>query len=254
MWRRLHSALGLFALVVVLALAVSGAILSVYPIKDGIAAAPVGTGQSVADIAGPLANALPDIESIEVSPSGQISVQYSDADGLPLSGIVDPSSGAIIASSPEPGWFYAGLKDFHRGFLMGDNGRILAGVGALVMAALSLSGLALLVARMGGWRRIFDAPKGSFAARLHTILTRVALLPLLLSSSQRSTCSPSSSNGSWSRMRPRSPTRNRPKDCPPSRPVPWPGLPPYRYRTCTACSSPIPAMATTSLPCVPMPD
>jgi len=182
MWRRLHSALGLFALVVVLALAVSGAILSVYPIKDGIAAAPVATGQSVADIAGPLANALPDIESIEVSPSGQISVQYSDADGLPLSGIVDPSSGAIIASSPEPGWFYAGLKDFHRGFLMGDNGRILAGVGALVMAALSLSGLALLVARMGGWRRIFDAPKGSFAARLHTILTRVALLPLLLSS------------------------------------------------------------------------
>lgn len=182
MWRRLHSVLGLFALVVVLALAVSGTILSVYPVTDDFAASPIDANRTVADIAGPLAAALPGIESLTVSPAGQITVNYSNADGLPLSGIVDPATGTLTGPSPEPGGFYATVKDFHRAFLLGDNGRIVAGLGAAVMAALSLSGLALLVSRMGGWRRLFDPPKGSFPARLHTVLTRVALLPFLLSS------------------------------------------------------------------------
>jgi len=182
MWRRVHSVLSLVFLVIVLALAVSGTILSVYPVVRAADAASIDSSTTVADIAGPLAANLQGIESIVRSPSGQITVNYSTADWTPVTDIVDPSTGAVIGPVPEPQGFYAALKDFHRAFLLGDNGRIAAGIGAAVMAMLSLSGLTILVSRMGGWRRIFDTPKGSRAGRLHTVLTRLALLPFLLSS------------------------------------------------------------------------
>ena len=64
---------------------------------------------------------------------------------------------------------------------MGENGRLVAGLGALLMAIVSISGALLLVARMGGLRRIWDRPKGPADGRLHTVLTRIALLPFLVS-------------------------------------------------------------------------
>jgi sulfite reductase (NADPH) flavoprotein alpha-component len=182
MWRRLHSALGLISVVLVLALSVSGAILAIFPVLNSLQASPIGAAATVADIAGPLADTLSGIVSIKVSPSGQIVVDYSDTDGLPLSGVVDPTSGAVTQALPKANNIYATLKDFHRSFLMGDNGRIAAGVGASAIALMSLSGLILLVSRMGGWRRLFDRPKGRPAARIHTALTRVALLPIMVSS------------------------------------------------------------------------
>jgi sulfite reductase (NADPH) flavoprotein alpha-component len=182
MWRRVHSAFGLAALVVILSLAISGAILSVYPVAGSLSSLPVGHDRTVGDIAGPLAAAEPGMQSIEVRPSGQIIANYSDASGAPQSGIVDPATGKISGPLDTGSAFYGWLKDFHRAFLLGDKGRVAAGVGAAALAVLSLSGLALLVSRMGGWARLFDRPKGRFAARLHTVLTRLALLPFLLSS------------------------------------------------------------------------
>jgi sulfite reductase (NADPH) flavoprotein alpha-component len=182
MWRRLHSSLGLFGLILVLALSISGAILSVFPIRDGWAALPADATMTVADLAGRLATQGVEIDGVKVAPSRAIIVDYTDASGIPQQGLADPSTGKIIGPAPTGGPIFEAVKTFHRSFMLGDKGRILSGIGAGLMALLSISGLWLMTSRMGGFRRLFDRPKGTLLARLHTVLTRATLLPFLLSS------------------------------------------------------------------------
>jgi len=181
-WRRIHSALALIALVFITALALSGAILAVFPVTNSFGVAPVAAGVSVADLAGELSAALPQIDRIDVQASGRIVAQYTDTNDIPQSGIVDPASGKTLQNDTGNGGFYVWLKDFHRSFLLGDGGRITAGIGAAALALISASGLVLLASRMGGWGKVFSQPKGTFSARLHTVLTRLTLLPFVLSS------------------------------------------------------------------------
>ena len=181
MWRRLHSGLGLFGLILVLALSVSGAILSVFPIRDGWAALPTDATMTVADLAGRLTTQGVEIDGIKMAPSGAVIVDYTDGSGIPQQGLADPATGKIIGPAPTGGPIYEAVKTFHRSFLLGDKGRILSGVGAGLMALLSISGLWLMASRMGGFRRLFDRPKGTLVARLHTVLTRATLLPFILS-------------------------------------------------------------------------
>lgn len=182
MWRSVHSALGLIGLVLVIAMSLSGAVLAVYPLADRVEASQPDAGLSVADVAGKLAPQGLEIGSLVRTPSGLLLLNYYDADGLPQQGQVDAVTGQISPAASAKGPVYAWLKEFHRAFFLGDNGRILAGVSAGLMALLSFSGLALLISRMGGVRRVFDRPKGRLSARLHIVLSRFVLLPFLLSS------------------------------------------------------------------------
>ena len=182
MWRRIHSWLGLAALVLVTALALSGSILAVYPVADAVApGVTLNSALTVAGLAGKVAGELPDVQMIHRLPSGKIEVDYTDASGKPAKASVDPSSGAVVGPVTGRGWLYDAVKTFHRSLFLGENGRIVAGVGAGLMALLSLFGAALLVSRMGGIRRVFDRVKGRAAGRLHASLSRLALLPFLLS-------------------------------------------------------------------------
>ena len=183
MWRRIHSLLGLVGLVLVLALSLSGAALSVFPVAEGLAATsqPL-SGLTVAGLVGRVLPSTPGLKSLTRTASGQIVAGYSDADGSPHQGFVDVATGRITGDVPQNGPVYEVLKDLHRSFLLGESGRMVAGGGAALMAILSISGVLLLVARMGGVARLLDRPKGSFAGRLHTILTRMALVPFVLSS------------------------------------------------------------------------
>ena len=182
MWRRIHSWLGLAALVLVTALALSGAVLAVYPVKDALAPGVTVTSDlTVAALAGKVAGALPDVLMIHRLPSGKIEVDYTDASGQPAKASVDAATGIIAGPVAGRGGFYDALKTFHRSLFLGENGRIVAGIGAALMAVVSLFGAALLISRMGGIRRVFDRTKGQAAGRLHASLSRIALLPFLLS-------------------------------------------------------------------------
>ena len=65
MWRRIHSLLGLVALVLVTALALSGAVLAFYPVKDALApGVAVSSDLTVAALAGKVAAELPDVQVI----------------------------------------------------------------------------------------------------------------------------------------------------------------------------------------------
>lgn len=175
MLRRLHSIPGLVAALLVCVMAITGAVLSVQPLLQQVATAPADASHSVAELAARVVEALPEAESLSRSASGAITAQLGSQ-----SVRIDPATGASLGPvdvSP----FFAWVTELHRSLLLGETGRMLAGLGAAAMAVLALSGVALLINRQGGLRGLFGPVKGSPSQRLHVALSRVAVAGLLLS-------------------------------------------------------------------------
>ncbi len=177
MLRKLHGLPGLAAGVLVGAMALSGALLSLSPAIENAAApsAAVGLGQ----LAQSVADAVPGVERIVHTASGSV-IAYGIADGSGFAYDIDPSSGTIVGTHTSSAVFTF-LTELHRSLFLGTAGRAVAGIGALAMAVLSISGLLMLVARLGGWRRLLSPAKGTLAQRLHVELARMAVPGLLLS-------------------------------------------------------------------------
>lgn len=183
MWRSLHSVSGLIGMLLIAALALSGAWLSAYPVIEGFAPEVQPTlDLSVADAAGSVSRKLPDMESLSRSPSGTLVASYSGADGVPRKAFVNAETGDILRTVEDTPTFKGTLTNFHRSLFLGQNGRIVVGLGAAMLIVLSISGVFLLVYRMGGVTQVFKTPKGSWSQRYHTIITRLLIVPLVLSS------------------------------------------------------------------------
>lgn len=179
MIRSLHRWPGLIAALLLCVIALSGTALSVYPALESVQA-PTMAGITVAQLASRVRMAEPTVEQIRKAPSGRITVYYEDA-GQPASAVVDPATGEAIGSAGTSA-FERWLTDLHRSLFLGDAGRIVAAAGAAVMLALSLSGLALLARRAGGWRHLLSAPRGGGSGRLHASIARLSVFGLTLSS------------------------------------------------------------------------
>ena len=179
MLRQLHSIPGLIAAVLVAILATTGAILSVDPALER-AGAPLADAQiSVADLAQTVVAHYPGVERIVRKPSGAVIVYDSDADASGADQ-VNPLTGEKIAPYA-PSGFTRWLTNLHRALLLGDGGRVVAGLGALAMLVSSISGAMMLAARMGGWSRFFGRVRGTGIQRLHAEAGRFAVAGLLLS-------------------------------------------------------------------------
>ncbi|MBL0164224.1 MAG: PepSY domain-containing protein [Xanthomonadales bacterium] len=180
MLRRIHSLPALIATLLLVVAAISGAFLSANPAIERLGTSVPANGQiSVAALAERVARHYPGAEQIQRSPSGTIIVYFSQ-DGGTGAERVDPLSGQGIgpyAPSPFTRW----VKNLHRSFLADTPGRAVAGVSALIMLVLCLSGMALLVKRVGGWRQLMRPLRGNFSQRWHAELGRVAIFGLLLS-------------------------------------------------------------------------
>ncbi len=180
MLRRTHSLPALIAALLLAVLAISGAVLSVNPAMERLRTSVPGNGQlSVATLADRVARHYPGVEQIQRSPSGSIIAYYSQ-DGRPGVERIDPLSGQGVGPYT-PSTFTRWVKNLHRSFLAGTPGRAAAGLSALTMLTLCLSGLALLVRRVGGWRQLTRPLRGNFSQRWHAQLGRLAIFGLLLS-------------------------------------------------------------------------
>ncbi|ADH88486.1 oxidoreductase FAD/NAD(P)-binding domain protein [Ancylobacter novellus DSM 506] len=180
MIRALHRWPGLLALALVTLLAVSGAALSVFPAAERIAAPQAAEAMSVADLATRIRSAHPGVEQIRRSPSGRITAFWFDG-GTPGSAVIDPATGADVASA-DPNAFQRWLTNLHRSLFLDDAGRIVMAAGAAAMLVLAVSGCVLVARRAGGWRRWFARLRGPLAGRVHVELARAAVLGLLMSS------------------------------------------------------------------------
>jgi sulfite reductase (NADPH) flavoprotein alpha-component len=184
MLRRLHSLAGLVAALLLLITATTGALLSLEPaLQRAAAPVPARGAVSVADVAAKVLLAYPHTEQIERLPSGAV-VVYFTQDGQTASDLINPFTGTRLATY-QPSAFFAWLKELHRAFLWDDRGRAGAGIVALLLTVLCVSGLFLLASRAGGWRQLFapirSAANGAVSPRLHAELARAAALGLLLS-------------------------------------------------------------------------
>lgn len=180
MLRQLHSLPGLIAALFAIVLTVTGAILSLDPALERVSTVLPASGQiSVADLAGKLAVSYPGAEQIVRSPSGTLIVYFTEHDQVGIDR-VDPRTGQAIGPY-QPSAFSRWVKNLHRSLLLDTPGRAVAGITALLMIVLTISGAMLLAARMGGWRHILQPVRGSLSQRLHIKFARVAITGLLLS-------------------------------------------------------------------------
>lgn len=180
MMRQLHSLVGLVAAVLVIVLALGGAVLSLDPTLDRLDATVPAEGQiSVAALAGQVAQHYPGAEQIQRTPSGTILVYY-ERDGRVGIDRVDPLTGQGIAAYA-PSAFSRWMKNLHRSFLLDTPGRAVAGILALIMLVLVISGVVLLVKRVGGWRHLAGPLRGTVVQRWHAQVGRIVVLGLLLS-------------------------------------------------------------------------
>lgn len=180
MLRTLHRWPGLLALALVMVLATSGAVLSVFPVAERFSTPQAEARLTVADLAARIQAAYPGVEQIRRAPSGRITAFWFD-NGAPGAAVIDPATGKGIASAdpvPVKRW----LTNLHRSLFLGDGGRIATAIGAMAMLTLSVSGAMLVARRMGGWRRWFAPLRGPASSRIHTGIARVAVVGLVLSS------------------------------------------------------------------------
>lgn len=178
MLRAFHRWPGLLAAVLLIALSLSGAALSVFPAVEAVNAPAAVSGQTVGDLAAKVLLAHPTVEQIRRAPSGKISAYWFDGDA-PGAAIVDPATGQD-AGSADPSALRNWLTDFHRALLMEDAGRWTTAAGALAMLVLACSGAVLIARRQGGWRRWFSALRGPAAGRWHGETARIAVVTLTL--------------------------------------------------------------------------
>lgn len=180
MWRKLHLLPGLLAAPLLIVLAITGVILSVSPALERSGAVVPADGEiSVAQLAESVEKQFPGAEQIKRTPSGAVIVYYT-RDGNPGADLINPETGESMGPY-QPSFFFRWVKDLHRSFLMGDGGRMLAGVLAALMVLMCLSGAVILARRAGGWRRVLRGFRGNGDSRVHSELARLAVIGLLLS-------------------------------------------------------------------------
>jgi len=180
MLRQSHSLPGLIAALLVMLLAISGAILSINPALERLHSTSTPAGQlNVGQLAGRVANHFPGVEQIQRTASGTVIVYYNQ-NGQAGAEKVDPMTGQGLAPY-EPSAFSRWVKELHRSMFLGTPGHGVSGVGALFMLVLSVSGALLLARRLGGWRNLLRPLRGTFSQRWHAEVGRLALLGLLLS-------------------------------------------------------------------------
>lgn len=180
MWRKLHLFAGLLAAPLLIVLAITGVILSVSPALERSGAVIPADGEiSVAQFAERVVKHYPGAEQIKRTPSGAVIVYYT-RDANPGADLVNPETGQSMGPY-EPSVFFGWVKDLHRSFLLGDGGRMLAGVLAALMVLMCISGAVMLAHRAGGWLPLLRGFRGSGDSRVHSELARLALIGLLLS-------------------------------------------------------------------------
>jgi sulfite reductase (NADPH) flavoprotein alpha-component len=179
MIRILHRWPALIALAFITTLAVSGAILALYPALDAATTPAAQPGQTVAELAAKALALHPQLDQIRRAPSGKITLWWFEGN-IAASSVFDPATGQDAGSADAPA-LQTWMTEFHRALFLDDTGRWLTAVAALAMLVLAVTGSMLIAARMGGWGKWFTRTNGPLSSRLHTELSRVAVFGLGIS-------------------------------------------------------------------------
>lgn len=179
-FRTLHRWVGLTAGVLGLFMAITGIMMSVDPAAEALQAGTLGAGPgiSAAQLAGSITSQIKGVQEIRKSANNSVTVQYSTGAGTGQMGF-DPYRLKPIPAAPRSG-FWSFIKEAHRSLFLGNAGRAIAGAAAAAMIILSLTGVSVMVRRMGGWGALLRSPHRHGARALHLDAGRLALVFLML--------------------------------------------------------------------------
>lgn len=180
MFRVIHRWAGLLPALLLIVLSISGAALSIFPAVESISSPQADVTRTIADLAARVQAVYPQVEQIRRAPSGRMTAYWFD-NGAPQAAVIDPITGQGVASA-DPNPVERWLTSLHRSLFLDDSGRIVMAAGAAAMLVLNLTGVALVVRRVGGWQRWFSRLRGPLSGRLHVEIARLAVAGLFLSS------------------------------------------------------------------------
>ena len=176
MLRMVHRWAGLPAAALAGLVALSGAVLSVFPLFAPAGGARLDAGALAAAVQA----ALPGVDQIAVAATGKVTATAFGPEGM-VRVAVSPASGAILGPVTPGGW-EPWLEDLHRALFLGEAGHLAVLAVTAALLALTLSGYALAARRLGGWRRLWSRDHGRGAGGLHLKVARIAGIALVLSS------------------------------------------------------------------------
>ncbi|MCP5076464.1 MAG: hypothetical protein GY951_00160 [Psychromonas sp.] len=181
MLRQLHRWPGVIISLLLVFMAITGAILSVDPILKRFDRNVHELGDlSVADVLNLSARKNPyfEIDSIRIDYSGRVLLRGADAAGSREISF-NPHNGRL-ARKDRPNPFMDLVNRLHRNLAIGPNGRPITLIGVLSMLILIVSGVILLARRVGGYSRIFDPVKGRGIDKWHSVVGRLLVIPLFV--------------------------------------------------------------------------
>ncbi|MCJ8323041.1 MAG: PepSY domain-containing protein [Rhizobiales bacterium] len=185
MIRQLHSLPGLFIAILVIVLAVSGAILSLEPVLDRFNAVSLKPTKlaaplNVAEVSAKIVQNHANVSAISRSANGTISVQYMSDAGFE-NDIIDPQTGLSLKAKQQSALFTF-MKSLHRSFFINKTGNALVGGTAVFLLLTCISGLFMLAKSLGGWRNLASKSRGKKSSRLHIDISRIIIIGLLITS------------------------------------------------------------------------
>ncbi len=178
MLRKLHSWVALVAALLLIVVALSGAVLSVFPALER-ARVSAAQAPDLATLASRVAASVPGVETLVRQASGTLVAYHLDGQTQRAS-IIDPVQGTVLGPY-RPAVVQRWVRNLHRKLLLEDTGQILSALLVTCMLLVLVSGLLMLVRRMGGWRQLLWPVRGDVPQRLHNQVARVVLPGLLLS-------------------------------------------------------------------------
>ena len=154
MMRKIHYVLTLAAALLILSMAVTGAMLSLQPALESTTQSSPAGG-SLAPAVAAIAEQVPDVLEITRNANGKLTATDDFGDTFLITG---PDFEAQLA--PASSGFFGVMKQMHRSFFLhGKGGGIMAATAAGGLLLICVSGAFLLARRMGGWRLSLRRPR-----------------------------------------------------------------------------------------------
>ncbi len=179
MWRSIHSIIGLSFALLLMVVALSGSILSTETmLKANSPFIQQVDGLTLADGLKNLTAVYIEVEKLAQEPNGSFLLTHR-AENRAYKIYVNMHDGKRL-DKKRVSEFYAWMRGLHRSLFLERLGRAIVGISALVMSLLCISGTFLVIRRQGGVTAFFSKVRGHWSEKLHTIFSRLALVPLIL--------------------------------------------------------------------------
>jgi sulfite reductase (NADPH) flavoprotein alpha-component len=183
LWRYAHLTLAIFSSAFLLIAAITGTILAVDTVQQKTLPYRIAHFDkiTVASTLSILQKTYPEITEITIDKNQFVIIQAIDKKGNEINAYIDPMTGKSMGQPKKKDAFIQWITGLHRSLFLHETGRFIIGFNAFLLVLIAISGLVLILKRQNGIRHFFSKiKKDYFAQYYHTLLGRLALIPIII--------------------------------------------------------------------------